>query len=357
VQALVADTLALCAVPAPTLEENERALFVVRALEQRGATVTRDDTGNVLARFGPAEGPAAIVAAHLDTVFAADTPLDPKRDGDTLRGPGVGDNSLGLAGLLNLAARLASRAAPPTHPIVLAATIGEEGAGDLRGARALLAEVPCDAFVALEGHGLDTIQVAGIASARLRATFRGPGGHSWGARGTASTLHVLMEAGAAAIRAAGAAHINIGVAGGGTSINTIAAEASCEIDMRDADDGTLDATRDRVEKALKAAATPSDVTVTLERIGRRPGGTTATDHTLVVAARAARDHAGLDAAEETASSTDANAAMGQGIPAVSVSLTRGANAHRLDEHVQIAPMEQGLASVQALVDSLADDLS
>jgi acetylornithine deacetylase/succinyl-diaminopimelate desuccinylase-like protein len=348
------DALALCAIAAPTFAEEERAQAVARRLAEAGAPAHRDEAGNVVARFGPAAGPAAILAAHLDTVFPADTPLRPRREGKRLHGPGVGDDALGLAALLHVARRLAGGPAP-AHPVVLAATVGEEGLGDLRGARALLETEPCDAFVALEGHGRDALQTAGVGSVRLRARFTAPGGHSWGDRGEPSAVHALLAAGTAALAAAGDAHVNVGVIEGGTSINTIAASASAEIDLRDVDGAALEATRERVEQAVRAAAPPG-VDVEVEAIGRRPAGAIPPGHPLLHAARAARASAGLPPAEERASSTDANAALGLGIAAICVGLTYGANAHRRDEHVELAPLAGGLAALDALADALAAGL-
>ncbi|HEY8582443.1 MAG TPA: M20/M25/M40 family metallo-hydrolase, partial [Capillimicrobium sp.] len=216
----------------------------------------------MLARFGPADGPAAVVTAHLDTVFAADTPLAPRRDGDTLHGPGIGDDSLALAALVHLARRLAAE--PPRLPVVLAATVGEEGLGDLRGANGVLDAVACHALVALEGHGLDTLQTSGIASARLVARAAGPGGHSWGDQGTPSAVHALVRGLEEALDAAGRGHLNIGVLEGGTSINTIAAAAEAQLDLRDADDAALDARADTVTAALERHG------LAVERVGRRP---------------------------------------------------------------------------------------
>ncbi len=308
-----------------------------------------DPTGNVVARFGPAAGPAAIVAAHLDTVFGPEVDVTPTRDGDTLRGPGIGDDALALAALVHVARRLAVR--PPRHPLVVAATVGEEGLGDLCGARALLEAVACDAFVALEGHGIEAMQTAGIASVRLVARATGPGGHSWGDRGRASAVHDLVGALQAGLEAAAGGHVNVGVVRGGTSINTIAAAAEAEIDLRDADDETLERRVRAVEEALRAHG------VATERVGQRPGGVTAPDHPLVRAARQARRDAGLPQADEHASSTDANAALGRGIPAICISLTQGAGAHTPDEHVQVRPLSGGLAALDGLVHRLAAGLS
>jgi tripeptide aminopeptidase len=351
---VVADTLALCAIAAPTGAEGERGRAFEALLREAGTSPRTDAAGNVLARVGPSTGPAAVLAAHLDTVFPAGTPLEARREGARLHGPGIGDDCLGLAGLVH-AARVLSAGGAPDHPVLLAATVGEEGLGDLRGARALLDEHECDAFVALEGHGRDTLQSAGIGSARLRARFTAPGGHSWGDRGAPSAVHTLLAAGTAAVAAARPAHVNVGVVGGGTSINTIAAGAAAEIDLRDADDAALEATRERVVAALHAALPPG-VRLEVEPIGRRPAGVTPRDHPLVQAAREARRAAGLAPAEENASSTDANAALGRGLPAICIGLTHGVNAHRTDEYVELDPLPAGLAALEGLVRTLARGL-
>jgi acetylornithine deacetylase/succinyl-diaminopimelate desuccinylase-like protein len=322
---------------------------VAERLRAAGADPVIDATGNVMARFGPPDGPAAVVAAHLDTVFGPEVDVTPARDDEVLRGPGIGDDSLAVAALVHTARRLAARA--PAHPVVLAATVGEEGLGDLRGARAVLDAVVCDAFVALEGHGIESIQTAGIASARLVAMASGPGGHSWGDRGRPSAVHALVRGLHDALAAAGDGHVNVGVIRGGTSINTIAPAAEAEIDLRDADDAALERRVGAVERALLGHG------LEVRHVGRRPGGRTPGDHPLIAAARAARRVAGLPAAEENASSTDANAALGRGIPAICVSLTKGAGAHTLDEHIDLAPLAAGVAALDALVDALGAGLS
>src|SRR5262249_41843800 len=131
--ALVADTLALCAVSAPTGAEERRAAEVARRLRDVGLAPVHDDAGNVLVRFG-GDGPAAVVSAHLDTVFPEDVPLRPTRDDDVLRGPGIGDDTVAVATLLQLAALLRDDA--PGAPVLLAFTVGEQGLVDLRGIRA-----------------------------------------------------------------------------------------------------------------------------------------------------------------------------------------------------------------------------
>ena len=312
-----------------------------------------DAVGNVVCRMG-GDGPAAVFAAHLDTVFGPDEPIEIVRGGGRIAAPGIGDNSIAVAALLALARRLSARAV--VRPVVLAATVGEEGLGDLRGAKHLVETIECDAFVALEGMSLESIEVGGIGSERYRVTYTGPGGHPWSDRGTASALHGLMTRAAelVAFELSDEAVLNIGRVHGGTSINTIAGSATLELDLRARDPDEL------ADLAQRAA----------DLLGRAPGGARGhggagrsascrgdrapTTH-CCVAARQARAQAGLEPAEEGFSSTDANAAYGRGIPAITVGVSTGRNAHRSDEYIDEEPAAGGLRALELLADALAYD--
>ncbi len=345
---VIDDAKRICACAAPTFAEQHRAALVVTMLAELGLAGQADAVGNILCAFGPPDGRAAVFAAHLDTVFGPDHPshIDHDEAAGRITAPGIGDNALGVAGLLALARRL--KATPPTRRVVLAATVGEEGLGDLRGAKHLASTVPCDAFVAVEGAMLDSIRTAGIGSVRYRVTYRGPGGHSWGDRGTPSALHGLIARSASLLTSSSPPELsrNIGRLSGGTSINTIASEASLELDLRAEDAAILEQGATAAREHFQPA--PPGLTAEVELIGERPSGAIAEDHPLLAAARRARAKAGLPPATEGASSTDANAAHGRGIPAITVGLTVGAHAHRLDEYIETAPLASGLAALESL---------
>jgi tripeptide aminopeptidase len=343
------DTLELCAVPSPTGAEDARAAEVARRLAAIGCAPVTDEVGNVTVRFGGA-GPATIVAAHTDTVFPFDTPLAPRRSGKRLLGPGIGDNAVAVAALLELARSLQRSRAFRT-PVLLAATVGEEGLGDLRGIRAILDREAAVCLVAVEGHGIDSVVTAGVASARFVATYAGPGGHSWRDRDRPSALHAMFAAATAAIEAAAPVAVNVGVARGGFSVNTIAPEARLEIDLRSLVDAEVEAAAERVRVALSRV--PEQITVEVAPAGRRPGGGIPGDHPLVATVREARKAVGLGPPREDSASTDANAAYGRGIPAVTVGLTRGGNAHRLDEWIDLEPLADGIPMLVRLVHRLA----
>jgi acetylornithine deacetylase/succinyl-diaminopimelate desuccinylase-like protein len=200
---------------------------------------------------------------------------------------------------------------------------------------------------------IDTIKTSGVGSTRYRVTYRGPGGHSWGDRGTPSAVHGLIIAAARLLATPAPEGLarNIGRMSGGTSINTIAAEATLELDLRAEAPGALKDAAATAREVLGAA--PEGVTAEVELIGERPSGGLSADHPLIVAARAAREAVGLRPAQEGASSTDANAAYGAGVPAITVGLTTGANAHRVDEYIDLAPLSAGMAALTHLARALA----
>lgn len=347
---LVARTLDLACqiqqVPAPTFAEFERAFFVRdRFLEAGLQDVEIDSIGNVYGRrAGRGASRPLLVTAHTDTVFPADTPLTLIRRPDLISGPGIGDNSLGVAGLLGLVWALGDAATD--GDLWLAANVGEEGLGDLRGIRAVIDRfgVQVAATVVLEGMALGRIYHAGIGVRRYRIAAQAEGGHSWLNFGRPSAIHRLARVAAAltelAVPRTPRTTYNIGVIRGGTSVNTIAREAELELDLRSEAPETLTVLAAQVE-TLVARQQSLDAPLALTVIGDRPSGWMAPDHGLVQAAVAALDTMGLSATLDSGS-TDANLPLSRNLPCVCIGLTTGANAHRPDEYIDTAPLEKGL---------------
>ena len=209
-----------------------------------------------------ASGPPVVVAAHLDTVFAADTDVEPRRKGKRIHAPGITDNCRGLAGMLAVARALAGSAVRAKHPVLFAATVGEEGIGDLRGVKHLFREGggfrDAAAFVALDGSGMRRIVHRAIGSRRLRIEAEGPGGHSWSDRGVPNPVLALAVA-AAGIRAMPLPHpertsLTVARIGGGSSVNSIPAEAWMELDMRSEATDALGPMEDAVRGILEETA-------------------------------------------------------------------------------------------------------
>lgn len=349
--AVIADTATVAAIPAPTGDEGARAEWVAARLP--GAR--RDAVGDVIVPGHPGEGPPVVLAAHLDTVFGREVPLEVRREGDRLVAPGVGDNSLAVAALVAVAAALA-RTPPTRRPVVCAFTVGEEGRGDLRGARAVVAALAPAAFLAIEGHFGDRLATTAVGSTRLEVTMRGPGGHSWGDRGGPSAVHALARAAAliADIPRSPDGAVSVGIVEGGTSVNTLAAHARMEIDLRATRPEELADLEARARAAVTAAAAREGVAPEVADIGRRPAGGLAPGDPLRAELLDVRAELGMPPPDEAPVSTDANAALGAGVPGATLGLSRGGGMHTREEWIATGPVALGLLAVLASALTVAD---
>jgi tripeptide aminopeptidase len=348
---------AITEVPAPTFAEGARASFVAEHWRSLGLAAGIDEIGNVVADIPGGSGPRVVLAAHLDTVFAAGTDVTVRERADGVwAAPGVGDNSSSVAVLCALAEQVAAGGVTRRPRLVLAGTVGEEGLGDLRGAKALVADLAgaIDAFVAVDGH-LGTIVDTGVGSRRFEAIFRGPGGHSWGDRGTPSAIHAAGDAVHAVTRVSvprePRSSLGIGLISGGSAVNAIAAEARFTVDIRSVHEPTLAGLEAAAAARIRSVARRHELEVELRSVGQRPAAAGGNER-LAAAARAALARVGIDAAV-LASSTDANAAMAAGVSAICFGVYRGGDAHRPSEWMDPRSLDQGLLALTELLAELA----
>jgi acetylornithine deacetylase/succinyl-diaminopimelate desuccinylase-like protein len=347
VEQVVDRTMALASIPAPTGEEAARAEVVASWWRADGFDqVHSDAAGNVWACARAGDGPSVVLAAHTDSVFGRDVAHDIIRDGDTVRGPGVGDDAVGVAGIGAAAAGVG----PDGPPVWVCATVGEEGLGNLAGITAALDAPPAEvgALLAVEGNYLGRVSTIGVGSARRRIRIGGPGGHAWEAADAPSAVHHAAELIAQLVatpRTAGTA-LNVGRIGGGEGINVRAREAWFEVDLR-ADDPAALAELVRPLESIARSTPP--LTAAIQGIGDRPAGRVDPAAPLVRAAEAALTAEGITVTRP-ATSTDANAAHARGIPAVAVGVTTGSGEHTTDEWIDIAPIAAGVRALTATID-------
>lgn len=357
---LVHDVTAICEVPAPTGRERERGEFVLEMLREAGLSCETDAVGNVIAEApGDASLPTVAVAAHLDTVFPDVEEIVVRREDGWLAAPGIGDNSAGVGALVCLARHLPKRG---IGRVLLVATVGEEGNGDLRGVRRLIDDRGdgIDAFLAVEGAMGDKLVTGAVGAERLRVTVRGPGGHSWGRAGTPSALEgaarLVADLYDLPLATSPRTTLNVGTFRSGHSVNSIAPEAVFDVDLRSL--GQEELTELRAAAVAAAAARFPDVGplfVEVEGIGSRPAGRVPRDHPLLRHARAAREAVGLPPAEEVSSSTDANIPLSRGIPATCLGVGTGEDAHKLSERLRIEGLDRCFAALLETLGRIASD--
>jgi tripeptide aminopeptidase len=349
-------------IPSPTFNEARRAAFIKERFQAEGLVdVEVDALNNVYARLpGQGKKPPLVVSAHLDTVFPQDTDLHVRLEDGIIHGPGIGDNALGVAGLFGLLWGLGKQSIELPGDLWLVANVGEEGLGDLLGMKAVVDRFGHDplAYIVLEGMALGQVYYQGLEVQRYRITVNTRGGHSWVDHGRPSAIHILAKLVARLsdleVPRAPRTTLNVGIISGGTSINTIAAQACMELDLRSEDGEVLNHLIQKVKQLLDKHR-QQDVQITSQLIGCRPSGTIPLNHPLVRLALRALEAQGLKP-RYNAGSTDANVPLSRGLPAICIGLTNGGGAHTLGEFIQIPQIEKGLGQLLQIVEGAFTEL-
>jgi tripeptide aminopeptidase len=347
-------------IPAPTFQERERAafvrdLFIAEQLED----VDTDSLNNVYARLpGNSTKQPLIVSAHLDTVFGADVPLGVSRQPGRILGPGIGDNSLGIAALFGLIWMLRQRRTALAMDLWLVANVREEGLGDLQGMRRVVKRFGRQvlAYLVVEGTALGQVYHRAVGVRRYRVRIMTSGGHSWSDYGRPSAVHelaqVITQITTLQLPDRPRTTVNIGMIRGGTGINVVAAEAQFELDVRCETDIGLKEIVARVEAILHSAQ-KKDVGVEVQVIGERPAGEIAAKHRLVQLAGECLAEQGF-AGVFTSGSTDANVPLSLGLPALVLGVTTGSGAHTPNEYIDTPPVGKGLQQLVRFVEKAMD---
>ncbi len=345
-------------IPAPTFYEGSRARFICDRFKAEGlAAVSIDPHGNVFGCLrGSGGGQPLVITAHLDTVFPEITDLSITRTEDRITGPGIGDNSVGLAGLFGLLWLLRRRPKALPGDVWLVANVCEEGLGDLLGMRAVVDRFGSRpvAYIVLEGMALGQVYNRGLGVKRFQISIETPGGHSWVDYGSPSAIHELLTLASSIIQLQlpdqPRTTLNIGKISGGVSVNTVAPEAHLELDLRSENPQVLEHFASQVQD-LAAGARRDGVRISVNLIGRRPAGEISSEDRLVRLACKCVEKVGLQP-RLNIGSTDANIPLSRGLPAVCVGLTVGAGAHTLQEYIYTRPLSLGLAQLASLVEQL-----
>ena len=326
--------VSICEIPAPPFKEERRAAEMKKRFEALGLRNVRiDSIGNVIAeRPGTGGGPVVVIAAHLDTVFPEETDVKVQRTGTLLKGPGIGDDCRGLAVLLAVAKAMGTANVRTQGTIYFVANVGEEGPGNLRGVKHLFAKPPApkiDYFISVDGTGLGLTSRA-VGSNRYKVSYKGPGGHSYGAFGMPSPIHAMGRAiakiSAIQVPQRPKTTFNIGIVEGGTSVNTISPLGAMEVDLRSESPEELAKVDAAFRKAVDEALTEENarwpqsrvkVSVDVVSMGVRPAAAPPDSQRIIQTAQAAARALGFET-PGSASSTDANWPMSLGIQAITL---------------------------------------
>ncbi|CAN5531305.1 M20/M25/M40 family metallo-hydrolase [soil metagenome] len=338
----VEEWIRITEIPAPSRMEERRAAYVRGEMEREGLEVTVDSIGNVIGRRpGTGGGPTVVFAAHLDTVHPIDTDLTVRREGDVLRAPGIFDNSASVANMLAVVRALNHANIRTRGDLIFIGTAQEELG--LIGMDYWLEQNPraADMLIALDG-GLPNVNYGALGIYWTRYFFRGEGSHTNSSAGKPHPARALSNAILSIYQiripeGQGGAVYNVGMLDGGKIFNAIPEEVSFTMDLRSVNPVLLDSLHAEIESRVTRAAEAEGVQWAKEEVTRnRAGGTEAMladrrRHPLVQTALDVHRHLGIESRALATGSTDANAAVVRGIPAISVGRGEGGEQHTLSE--------------------------
>ena len=329
----LAEQKAIVAIPAPPFKEKIRAEYCRQRLQALALEdVKTDSEGNVYGlRPGTGKGPKIFVEAHMDTVFPEDTNTNPVEKDGRVFAPGISDNARGLAEMLSVIRAFAAAGIRTVGDVIFCGTVGEEGLGDLRGMKAFFRDhKDIAASVSLDGSGVQRIRYLATGSRRYEVRFKGPGGHSFSAFGRPSAIHAMGRCVAkiADVRTSSdpKTTFTVGIVNGGTSVNSIAAEATLLLDMRSNSPEELLKLEHQIMPLFQRAVEEENsrwnselkITVEAKVVGDRPGGSQSPEAAIVQAAWIATKLIGQEPELTDASSTNANLPISIGVPAVTL---------------------------------------
>lgn len=344
------DHITLTEIPAPPFKEQKRAERFKEMLIAAGVdSIWVDKAGNVIAlRKGKSGKKKIVIEAHLDTVFPEETDVTVKQKGDTLFAPGIGDDTRGLVAVLTVLRAMNKAKIKTDADIYFAGTTGEEGPGDLRGVKQLFnGSIPkIDSYIAVDGGGVGWLVTKAVGSLRYRITFQGPGGHSFGSFGlanphnaTARAIHYFINDADAFTKTGIKTTYNVGIIGGGTSVNSIPFESWMDVDMRSENTERLQGINKLLQAAIQRALKEENqmkrlgpaLTVDIKLTGDRPAGQANINSPLLQRAIAVNQSLNIKVTLETVS-TNVNIPFSKNVPAVCIGAGgRSGRAHSLDE--------------------------
>lgn len=350
----------LTEIPAPTFLESARAEYIAQKFRDLGLQRVRiDAAGNVLAERPGADPNLILLAAHLDTVFPAGTAVKVQTVNRRFCAPGISDNGAGLAALAGVAAALQESKISTALSLLFAATVGEEGEGDLCGMRHIFSQRELcrkvKAVLVLDGASIQRTAIAGLGSRRFRVEVSGPGGHSWSDFGRVNAIHALADAVTQLSRVPLPSRprttLNVGLIHGGSAVNVIPDSAWMKLDLRSTDSGELQRLAGAVETVVRAAIETENqrgegmLEYRIVPIGDRPAAELPPDARILQVVREVDQCLGVKTRLET-SSTDGNIPLSLGIDTITTGGGgTGGDAHTANEWYDPQGRELGVKRI------------
>lgn len=350
----------LCLIPAPSNFEDERAKYILKYLKDAGIdNAYIDKAKNVICTMGEPSEKMVVFMAHTDTVFPMETPLNYIDDGEKIHCAGAGDDTGGIVGMLACIKYMAEHNITPKKTLMFVANSCEEGLGNLKGTRQLFEDFgdKIEYLYSFDSKP-DSVTNKSVGSHRYKITALTEGGHSFGAFGNRNAINVLAgiindiyKIEVPKIENSRTSY-NVGVIEGGTSVNTIAQNASMLCEYRSDNLNCLAIMKKKFADIFEEAK-KNCLELRIELVGKRPCMSADMDMAKLqeITDRAKgiqSKHFGKNVIEKSGS-TDCNIPHSMAIPAVALANYDGGGSHTKEEWVIKESFKPGLRVSMELI--------
>jgi di/tripeptidase len=356
---LLANALMIGEIPAPTYSEVERITFLSNRFTEDGLqNISIDEAGNGMAIVPGTKGENNIlVCAHADTVFNQKVDHAMSVGPDSIQGPGISDNSLGLAAIVTLPEILKRLNLQFEDNLILMGCSRSLGHGDLGGIRFFLEnnKLPIRAGICVEGVQLGRLSYASIGMLRGEINVNVPTEYDWtkfGASGSVVLLtKVVQRIMEIPIASEPKTRILFGSINAGTSFGTQPTSANLRFEIRSEQVGMVSNLKQEIEDIIDEIANASDTELELSVIAQRAPAGLAYGHPMVRTMRQIIN--ALDIKPHVEPSVgELSGLINKGIPSVTLGLTKGKYKNEFKESIEIQPIFDGLSQLVALLQSI-----
>lgn len=358
-ETFLTDAVLLGEIPSPTFGEADRIRLVVDRFRENGLEEpTLDEFGNASGIIPGSSGESAIlVSAHADSVFSADVRHVLEVGSDHITGPGIADNSIGLAAVVALPKLLDFLNICFKDDLILLANVKSLGRANLEGARGFLDTLrhSIRAGVCVEGATQGRLSYSGLGALRGEITLNIPKDYDWTGFGAAGAIsHInrlinqLMEI---PLPKEPKTKMTFGGLTAGSSFNTSPKTGRLRFEITSEGDEVIDDMENRLNEICEQFSLETGTEVKMETVAKRQNCGIPFSHPLVKVTRSIMDK--VDITPKVDPSTgDLNALIRAGHPGVTLGLTTVENLREENETIQLEPLYTGLSQFITLLQAI-----
>ena len=360
---VLTDAVLLGEIPAPTFNESDRIRLTVDRFRENGLEDPEiDEHGNASAVLPGSEGGSSIlVMAHADSVFDANTQHVLNVGPESITGPGIADNAIGLATVVALPKLLKMLDITLKDDLILLANTKSLGKGNLEGARYFLEtkQRPIRSGICVEGATQGRLSYSGLGTLRGEIRLEVPSNYDWNRFGSSGAVghltrmvNQLLEI---PLPKEPKTKMVLGGLTCGTTYNKTPRRGVLCFEITSEADEVLDELKQKVDDLCQQCALENGTLVNLEIVAKRPNCSIPFTHPLVKATRSIMNEIGITP-QVIPSTGDLNVLIEAGYSGVTLGLTEAENLGEINETIFLDPLQAGIAQLLTLLQAIDQGL-